>query len=134
MEAHGLRRGGVRGVVLDTNMLLVPYQFGVDVLEEIQRLLPGTKVYTIPQVIRELEEIERRGGLHERLGVRVARKLLERVEVLRVDESLPTDSVLVELAREGYVVATNDKQLKKRVWEVGGYVISLRERNHLELF
>ncbi len=134
MEAHGLRSGGVRGVVLDTNMLLVPYQFGVDVLEEIQRLLPGTKVYTIPQVIRELEEIERRGGLHERLGVRVARKLLERVEVLRVDESLPTDSVLVELAREGYVVATNDKQLKKRVWEVGGYVISLRERNHLELF
>ncbi len=122
----------VKGVVLDTNMLLVPYQFGVDIFEEIQRILPGVKVYTIPQVIKEIEKLSR-GNLNERLGAKIAKRLLERVEVLPVDETLPTDTILVELAKDGYVIATNDRLLRKRVREVGGYTIYLRERSHLEM-
>ena len=122
----------VKGVVLDTNMLLVPYRFGVDIFEEIQRILPGVKVYTIPQVIKEIEKLSR-GNLNERLGAKIAKRLLERVEVLPVDETLPTDTILVELAKDGYVIATNDRLLRKRVREVGGYTIYLRERSHLEM-
>ena len=122
----------VKGVVLDTNILLVPYQFGVDVLEEIKRILPGVKVYTIPQVVREVKKLAR-GSLHERLGARIAERLLERIKVLDVDPEIPTDRMLVHLAKEGYVIATNDRELRRRIREVGGYSIYLREKNHLEL-
>ncbi len=129
METDRLR--GREIVVLDTNMLLVPYQFGVDILEEIQRLLPGARIVTVKPVLKELEKIERQ-GLHGRLGVRIARKILERVEILDTPEK-PVDTLLVELAEKGYIIATNDKELKKRVWERGGSVIFLREESHLEL-
>ncbi len=131
MEADRLRHRPI--VVLDTNMLMVPYQFGVDILEEIARLVPGARIVTIPQVIKELEKLEHR-GLKERLGARIAKKLLERIDILEIDPELPTDTALVELASKGCIIATNDKRLKRRVWDVGGKIISLRERNRLELF
>ncbi|NPA86396.1 MAG: hypothetical protein GXO00_00085 [Candidatus Diapherotrites archaeon] len=122
----------VKGVVLDTNMLFVPYQFGVDVLEEIQRILPGVKVYTIPQVLREIERLEQEGSLKERLAARVARKILERVEVLPVEGEVSADRALLELAKLGYAIATNDRELRKKIRELGGYSLYLRERSHLE--
>ena len=121
----------VKGVIIDTNMFLVPYQFGVDILEEIRRILPQAEVYTVPQVVQELEKL-RRGKLHEKLAARIAEKLLERVKILEVDRNKPTDTVLLELAKKGYVIATNDRELRRKVRESGGYTIYLRERSHLE--
>jgi rRNA-processing protein FCF1 len=132
LEAHGLRRRKVE-VVLDTNMLLVPYQFGVDIIEEIHRILPEAEVYTIPQVVEELEKLLSSKKQEERLGARIAQQVLERVKVLEEVPELPTDTALVELSKEGFIVATNDRELKKRIWKNGGRVIYLRERNHLEL-
>ena len=123
----------IKGVILDTNMLLVPYQFGVDILEEIQRILPGVKVYTVPQVLKEVEKLERYGKLHEKLAAKIAKELLKGVEILKVNKSAPTDSILLELAKEGFVIATNDRELRKKIQKVGGYSLYLREKNHLEL-
>ncbi len=122
----------VKGVVLDTNMLLVPYQFGVDIFEEIGRILPGVKIFTIPQVIKELKKLES-GSLHEKLGARLAKRLLEKVEILDVDPSVPTDRILAELAKKGYIIATNDRELRRKIREAGGYSLYLREKSHLEL-
>ncbi len=133
MEIDRLRYSKVKGVVLDTNMLLVPYYFGVDVLEEIGRIVPGTKVYVIPQVLKELDKLEREGNQRERLGARIGKRIAEKLEVLPVEEGLPTDAALVELAKKGYVIATNDRELKRRIWEAGGVVAYLREKNHLEV-
>ncbi len=133
MEARRVRDRPV--VVLDTNMLMVPYQFRVNIFSEISRLVPGAKIVTIPQVLKELKELERRGK-KEQLGARLALKLIKekRVDVLDVDKDVPTDRALVQLAEQGFIIATNDKELKKRVWKVGGTVIALRERNRLEIF
>ena len=133
MEIDRIRYSKVKGVVLDTNMLLVPYYFGVDVIEEIKRIAPGVKVFVIPQVLRELDKLEREGKQRERLGARIGKKIAEKLEVLPVSENIPTDTVLVRLSKEGYVIATNDRELKKRIWEAGGTVIYLREKNHLEV-
>ena len=133
MEADRLRGREVRGVVLDTNMLLVPYQFGVDVVEEIHRILPEAEIYTIPQVLEELKRLETSKRMKERLGARIGRRVLERVKILSDVPPRPADTALLELAKQGYVIATNDRELKKRIWQEGGRVIYLRERNHLEM-
>ncbi len=120
-------------VAIDTNMLLVPFQFGVDIFEEIRRLVPGARIVVLRGTIRELEKIAER-GVKERKYATLAKKLLDinRVEIINRDG--PVDSELVRLAREGAIIATNDRKLKRRVWEAGGRVIALRERNRLELF
>ncbi len=120
-------------VVLDTNMCLVPFQFGVDVFEEIERILPGAEVCVPRKVVEELERLEARGGKTGKMA-RLALKLLRMRGVKVIDvEAGGTDTTLVLLAEKGYIVATNDRELKRRVWKVGGKVLALRERSHLEL-
>ena len=133
MEIDRIRYSKVKGVVLDTSMLLFPYYCGVDGIEEIRRIVPGAKIFIVPQVLRELDKLEKNGKQRERLGARIGKKIAETLEVLPINEDVPTDTALVRLSKEGYVVATNDRELKKRIWEVGGTVIYLREKNHLEV-
>lgn len=120
-------------VVLDTNMLLVPLQFGVDVFDEIQRLVPGARMAIVRGTLEELDRIASRGGRDARYA-RLAKRmiLLKNLEVLNIDG--PVDPALVELAKQGAIIATNDRLLKRRVWAVGSRVIALRDKGHLELF
>ena len=120
-------------VAVDTNMLLAPFQFGVDVFEEIRRLVPGAKIVVLKNSIGELDKIAKQ-GVKERKYVVLAKKLLDvnRVEIINRGGSV--DSELLRLAKEGVIIATNDKELKRKVWAAGGRVIALRERNRLELF
>ena len=120
-------------VAVDTNMLLVPFQFGVDIFEEIRRLIPNARIVVLKGTIRELNKIAEQ-GTKEKKYVTLAKKLLDINRVEIIDRDGPVDSELVRLAREGAIVATNDRELKKRVWEAGGRVIALREKNRLELF
>ncbi|MDN5358167.1 MAG: uncharacterized protein PWP76_10 [Candidatus Diapherotrites archaeon] len=120
-------------VVVDTNMLLVPFQFGVDVFEEIRRLVPNARIVVLKGSIRELDKIAQQ-GVKERKYVTLAKKLISINRVEIIDREGPVDTELVRLAKEGAIVATNDRELKRRVWEAGGRVIALREKNRLELF
>jgi len=130
MAADGLRR--YKGIVVDTNMLLIPYQYRVDIFREFERLLPGLKIYTVPQVVKEVERLLYTGSLEERLAAKIATKLLERVEILEVDPEVPTDRILLELS-DDYIIATNDRELRRKIRERGGTIIFLRELNHLEV-
>ena len=120
-------------VAVDTNMLLVPFQFGIDIFSEIRRLVPNARVVVLRGTIRELDKIAKQ-GVKERKYVTLAKKLLDINRVEIIDRDGPVDSELVRLAKEGAIIATNDKELKKRVWEAGGRVIAMREKNRLELF
>lgn len=120
-------------VALDTNMLLVPFQFGVDIFDEIRRLVPGAKIVVLKGTIRELNKIAEQ-GVKEKKYVLLAKRLLDMHRVEIVNRDGPVDSELLRLAREGVIIATNDRELKRKVWDVGGRVIALREKNRLELF
>ena len=132
MEVDRLRYSKVKGVVIDTNMFLVPYQLGIDVLEEIRRLLPGIRVYTIPPVLREIKRLSESGNTNERLAARIGLKIAEQVEVLSI-EGDSADRVLLELAKKGFIVATNDRELRRKIREAGGLTVFVRKRDHLEV-
>ncbi len=120
-------------VVLDTNMLLVPLQFGVDVFDEIQRLVPGAEMAVVRGTLDELERIASRGGRDARYA-RLARRMVDLKGLTVLEVGGPVDPALVSLAKEGAIIATNDRILKKKVWVAGGRVIALRDKGHLDLF
>jgi rRNA-processing protein FCF1 len=120
-------------VALDTNILLVPFQFGVDIFEEIQRLVPGARLVVLKGTLRELDKIANQ-GTKEKKWVALVKKLLEKHHVEILPKDGPVDRKLAELAKSGVIIATNDRELKNKVWSAGGKVISLREKNRLELF
>lgn len=125
-------------VMPDTNFLLVPGQFGVDIVGELQRILDVNFEIAIPNVVlNELDLIERKVKGRDLMAVRMAKKLAEKfitLEIGRFGEK-PIDQQILEFALNmpNVIVCTNDKALKKRLRENGIPVIYLRQKKILEL-
>ncbi|WP_297506184.1 PIN domain-containing protein [Thermococcus sp.] len=125
-------------VIPDTNFLLVPGQFGVDIISELHRILDVRFKILVPNVVlQELEVIERKSRGKDLLAVRMAKKLAERFEKVDIGEfgKKPIDDQILEFAsrNERVIVCTNDKGLKKRLRERGIPVVYLRSKKILEL-
>ncbi len=125
-------------VIPDTNFLLVPGQFGVDIISELNRILDVKFRITVPNVVLdELEVIERKSRGRDLLAVRMAKKLAERFEKVEIGRfgERPIDDQIFDFAvkNERVIVCTNDKGLKKRLRERGIPVVYLRSKKILEL-
>ena len=118
-------------VLLDTNALMVPEQFGVDIFSEMLRL--GYVECLVPgPVLRELRHLTKSADKgFDKLAARVGMGLAERCKVISSGED--ADLALEDLAvRENAAVFTNDKELKKRLISKGITVIYLRQGRYLE--
>ncbi len=125
-------------VVPDTNFLLVPGQFGVDIISELSRVLDVRFKIAVPNVVlQELDVIERKARGKDLMAIRMAKKLAERFEVIDIGEfgKRPIDDQIFDFAvkNEHVVVCTNDRGLKRRLRERGIPVVYLRSKKILEL-
>lgn len=118
-------------MLLDTNALMVPEQFGVDIFSELARL-GYIQCFVPTPVLRELSRLaEKAKGLDKR-AARVGVGLAGRCQVMDVDGN--ADNCLISLAaRENAAVFTNDKILKKRLISQGITVVHLRRGRYLEI-
>lgn len=118
-------------VLLDTNALMVPEQFGVDIFSEMLRL--GYAEHLVPGAVqRELEYLTKKAetGL-DKLAAKVGLGLAKRCQIITSEDD--ADYALETLAiMENAAVFTNDKELKKRLIRKGITVIYLRQGRYLE--
>ena len=116
-------------VIIDTNGLMIPVQFKVDIFEELKRL--GYDRFIVPlAVIKELESLGKKLRGKDRIAAKVALSLSQRCEI--VDVSGHADDVIIELAMElSAAVLTNDIGLKKRLESEHIPIICLRQNNRL---
>ncbi len=125
-------------VIPDTNFLLIPGQFGVDIIGELNRVLDVRFRIAVPNVVlQELGVIERKARGKDFLAIRMAKKLAKRFEVVEIGRfgERPIDDQIFDFAakNERVIVCTNDKGLKRRLREKGVPVIYLRSKKILEL-
>jgi len=125
-------------VLVDTNFLLVPGQFGVDIIGELNRILDVKFEVVVPNVVLdELNVIEHKARGKDLMAIRMAKKLVERFKVVEIGKfgEKPTDTQIYEFAvrNSNVVVCTNDKLLKKKLRERGIPVVYLRQKKILEL-
>ncbi len=125
-------------VIPDTNFLLIPGQFGVDIVSELNRILDVKFKVVIPNVVlQELEVIEKKTRGRDLLAVRMAKRLVERFETVEIGEfgRRPIDDQIYDFAvkNERVIVCTNDKALRRRLREKGIPVVYLRSKKILEL-
>lgn len=52
----------MRAVVLDTNALLMPYQFDINIEKELNRLLGVCRIIVPRSVVEEVEKLAEKGG------------------------------------------------------------------------
>jgi len=125
-------------VVPDTNFLLIPGQFGVDIVRELNRILDVKFKIVVPNVVlQELDVIERKTRGRDLLAVRMAKKLIGRFETIEIGRfgEKPIDDQIFDFAinNERVIVCTNDKGLKRRLRGRGIPVVYLRSKKILEL-
>lgn len=123
----------MRKVIVDTNFLLIPIQFGVDIFDEIQRICNFEyELAVLDKSVKELNKIISGQEGKQRHAAKLALSLIKakKVKVIRTKSEKCVDDLLAELSKEGCVVATQDKLLKSRLKKP---LITLRQRKHLQL-
>lgn len=121
-------------ILLDTNFLLIPGKFKVDVFSELEKF-GRPELYTLDIVVKELEKISNGKG-KDAGNARVALSLLKKnkVKVLKT-KNKNTDSEIERIASEDdYIVCTQDKKLIKKLKAEGVKIIFLRQKKKLEMW
>ena len=119
-------------VVIDTNFFMVPFQFNVDIITELEKLLPSYKLTTPSFVINELKGLKRNNKGKTRLNANLALKLANSSKIEIKDISLlENETVDDALLRVSEVLATNDIELKNRAKNKGITVAYLRQKKYI---
>ncbi len=122
----------IKEVVIDTNFFMVPFQFNVDIITELEKVLPSYKLTTPSFVINELKGLKRNNKGKIRLNANLALKLANSSKVEIKDISLlENETVDDALLRVSEVLATNDMELKKRAKAKGITIVYLRQKNYI---
>jgi len=125
----------MRKILLDTNFLLIPSQFNVDIFTEIDRIMhENYGLFVLDKTIDELEKIisNKKQSLKHRHAAKLGMQLLraKKVHVIETKEDLSVDDLIAK--QEGYIIATQDIELKRRLKDKK--IITLRAKKKLILF
>ena len=119
-------------VVIDTNFFMVPFQFNVDIITELEKSLPSYKLTTPSFVINELKGLKKNNKGKTRLNANLALKLANSSKIEIKDISLlENETVDDALLRVSEVLATNDIELKNRAKKKGITVVYLRQKKYI---
>ena len=125
-------------MLLDSNFLLVPILFGVDIFEEIPKLLDRDVDFILLRpVYEEMRRLAIEGSPKVRKEASSALDLSRgrcRVMDFEAQEGEDVDDLLLRVAEElRCLVATNDGALRRRLRERGIPVIYLRQKSLLKI-
>ena len=125
----------MKKIIIDTNFLLIPYQFKVDIFSEIRRICDfNYEICIIDKTLDELKKIMLVPG-KDKLGAVLALQLLphHKVKKILTKKDKLVDDLIVDIANKNTIVATQDKELKKRVKAKKAGLIVMRQKKHLVL-
>lgn len=122
-------------IIIDTNFLLIPFQFKVDIFTELEQGF-NHRLCIIDKTLDELDDImAQQKGKHREMA-KMAKKLVEKknIYIIKTDKLKNVDRILLERAEENqFMVATQDKELKIELKKKGIKIISLRQKKYLKL-
>ncbi|MBT3304500.1 DNA-binding protein [Candidatus Woesearchaeota archaeon] len=119
-------------VIIDTNFLLIPAQFKIDIFSEIKRIMQHPyELFILDKTIMELNKIIEEQKGKDKVAAKLALQLIEgKVNLIKTDAGL-VDDLIVELADENTFVCTQDMVLKQRLKAKKIAIICMRQQQYL---
>lgn len=118
-----------QAVVLDTNMILLPFTQGVRLEEQLEAMLGAHTVHVPSSVLSELHMLTRNQG---ETGRAAKMALTYAKRFVGEPTGLMGDDGILQVARKlGAIVATNDRKLQDEATKSGLQVLLAREGSRL---
>lgn len=117
-------------VILDSNAIMMLFEFSIDLEGELTRLLGKYHIIIPTPIVRELEFLSKNGIGNKKMKAKASLKFIEKFETIDVDKN--GDDSIIELAKKTKViVVTNDIKLRNSLEEISIPVIFLRAKKKL---
>jgi len=121
-------------VILDTNAVMMLFEFQINLESELSRLLGAFHIIVPQQVINELLRLKEQGKGKKQRIAKAALQLCSRYEIIDLHKEQAGDDAILHIAESlPAIVLTNDQDLRKRLNEKNIQIIFLRSKNHLAL-
>ena len=124
-------------IIIDANLFFVPAQFRIDIFENITTLLNQKfEPILLSTTFQEIQEMAEKGTPKLSKQAAMALKIAEKCHIVNVEKNREetNDEVILRVATQMKCpVATNDRELRKRLRERDIPVIFLRGKHRLEL-
>lgn len=132
MASDWLRQHRDTIVILDSNAILMLFEFSINLEEELTRLFGKFKIIIPRPVVNELQFLSEHKSGRKKFIAKPALKLIEKYEI--VDADGKGDQSILELAKKlNCVVLTNDKKLREKIKELSLHIVYLRGKSKLVL-
>jgi rRNA-processing protein FCF1 len=132
MASDWLRRDRDRIVILDTNAIMMLFEFSINLDYELTDLLGKYKIIIPKSIYNELKFLSESGKGKKRFKAKPALELIKKFEIYENEGK--GDSAIVELAKKlNCIVVTNDKELRDRLRKLSLHSIYLRNKSKLVL-
>lgn len=120
-----------RAVVLDTNFLLIPFQFKINIFAELEYLIEKNHHYVVSsRTISELKHLATKIG-KDGMAARLALKLVEsqKEKITIIENRMEVDDWIFKYSHENHAIAcTNDAELRRRLRELKIKTISMKSK------
>lgn len=111
---------------------MIPFQFNVDIIDELEKAFPSYKLITPKFVINELvglkENLKGKNRVAAGIGLKIAKSSNVNIEDIPIKNNESVDDALLRISK---VLATNDIELRKKATEKGIPVIYLRQKKYV---
>ncbi|MBM4240170.1 MAG: twitching motility protein PilT [Euryarchaeota archaeon] len=111
---------------------MIPAQFNVDIISEIEQILPSYSLSVPSFVIDEVESIKKRSKGSDKIAASVALKIAHSPNIKIIKSDLrKNENVDNALLRISKILCTNDVELRKKARSKGIAVVYLRQKKYL---
>ena len=112
-------------------------QFHIEIVDELEHILPSCKFLVPSAILRELGRIKNRSKGKNRVAASIALKIatsppFEVIE-MQIMDGESVDDALLRLSEKSRILCTNDRELKRKARERNINIIYLRQRKYLDV-
>ncbi|HIH15066.1 MAG: hypothetical protein QT08_C0017G0011 [archaeon GW2011_AR17] len=121
-------------IILDTNFLLSVFELHIDIFAEIDRVCDFKyELYIIDRTLDEVENLIKTSLLSKKRTAKAALELIKakKIPLLHTKDPRLVDDILVDL--DEYIIATVDKDLKRRLRKKNRRILTIRQKKYVIL-
>jgi len=118
----------MKKIILDTNFLVLPFQFNIDIYDELNRIID--EKYELIIISPEIDEL-----LKLKFGKAAYELAIKKgVKIVKVEVDRGVDAAILNFAKkENAIIATQDKELKRKARKAELNIITMRQKKYLVL-